>query len=228
MARLSSIPLFRDAGIDLSAIEARALSRKFAPNEILIDFNDPSTDLYCLVGGSARVLVRTRAGKEVIFADLHPGHVFGELSAMDGVPRSANVTALSRGEVLILSSAVFREVVLTYPPIADRLIRHLVGRVRDLDTRLIEHTLLDVRHRLYAVLLRLSLPREAQPEQRVLTPPPVQHVLAARVGCSGEQVAREFARLRAGGIIQRTTGALVLCRPDVLAARIRDALRIEI
>ncbi|MFC6804131.1 helix-turn-helix domain-containing protein [Deinococcus caeni] len=93
-----------------------------------------------------------------------------------------------------------------------------------------EHALLDLRHRLYAELLRLPFPAPA-PGERVVTPPPYHHVLAARIGCRREQVTREFTAMAAEGLVDRTRGALVLRRPDLLrrgsprpCARIPDAL----
>ena len=61
--------------------------------------------------------------------------------------------------------------------------------------------------------------------ERVVTPPPFHHDLAARIGCRREQVTREFTMLTQEGLIERTRGALILRRPDVLQARVADAMR---
>ena len=225
MARLTGIPLFKDAGVDLSPFEARSHWRRFEPDEILVDFDDPSTDVYFLVSGEVRILIRTQSGKEVILGEMRGGQLFGELAAIDGVKRSANVTALTRGEVCIMSAAVFRELVLSTPAVADRLLRLLAGRVRELNARLMEQAVLDLRHRLYSELLRLSVLRTGGGKERVVTPPPYHHVLAARIGCRREQVTREFTAMSQEGIVERTRGALVIKRPDLLEARIAEALR---
>jgi len=225
MARLTGIPLFKDVGIDLSPFEARSHWRRFEPDEILVDFDDPSTDVYFLVSGEVRILIRTQSGKEVILGEMRGGQLFGELAAIDGVKRSANVTALTRGEVCIMSAAVFRELVLSTPAVADRLLRLLAGRMRELNARLMEQAVLDLRHRLYSELLRLSVARTGGGKERVVTPPPYHHVLAARIGCRREQVTREFTAMSQEGLVERTRGALVIKRPDVLEARIAEALR---
>lgn len=225
MGRLAGISLFKDAGLDLPAFEARSRWRHVAAHEVLLDFDEVSSDIHFLVAGDVRVCVRTRSGKEVIFGDLRAGEFFGELSALDGTPRSANVTALTRCEVCSMSSGVFRELVFGSPTVTDRVFRFLARRVRDLNSRLMEHVVLDLRHRLYAELFRLSVPRAGHPGERVLTPPPFHHVLAARIGCRREQVTREFTTLDQEGLIERTRGALVLKRPDVLQARVAAALQ---
>ena len=175
--------------------------------------------MYFLVSGEVRILIRTPAGKEVILAEMRGGQFFGEMSAIDGIKRSANVTALTRGEVCIVPATVFKEMVFATAAVGDRLMRHLIGRVRELNARLMEQSVLDLRHRLYSELLRLSVPRPAAGNERVVTPPPYHHVLAARIGCRREQVTREFTVMSQEKLIERTRGALVLKSPDSWSAR---------
>ncbi|MBB3900700.1 CRP-like cAMP-binding protein [Methylobacterium brachythecii] len=223
--RLATIPFFKEPEIDLTPYETRCHWRRFDENEVLVDYDDISTDVYFLATGEVRILNRTQSGKEVILGEMRGGAFFGELSAIDGVGRSANVTALTRGEVCVVPANVFRQIVFASEAIADRLFRLLAKRVRELNTRLMEHALLDLRHRLYSELLRLSVPRAGHEGERVVTPPPYHHVLAARIGCRREQVTREFTVMAGEGLIDRTRGALVLRRPDLLEARVAEALR---
>jgi CRP/FNR family cyclic AMP-dependent transcriptional regulator len=225
MARLDQVAFLKDAGMDLSTFETRCRWRRFDADEILVDFDDVSTDVYFLTSGDVRILIRTQAGKEVILGEMRGGQMFGELAAIDGVSRSANVTALTRGEVCVMPASVFREVVFAAPAVADRLLRLLTKRVRELNARLMEHAVLDLRHRLYSELLRLSVPRTGHGNERVVTPPPYHHVLAARIGCRREQVTREFTSMTQEGLIDRTRGALVIKRPDVFESRIAEAMR---
>ena len=70
MGRLAGISLFKDAAIDLAPFEARANWRRFDTDEILVDFDDPSSDVYFLLAGEVRVLIRTPSGKEVILGEM--------------------------------------------------------------------------------------------------------------------------------------------------------------
>lgn len=225
MASLTRVAFFKDVDIDLGPFETRCNWRRFDENEALVDFEDASTDVYFLVAGDVRILVRTQSGKEVILGEMRGGQFFGELAAIDGVKRSANVTALTRGEVCIMPAAVFREIVFASRVVCDKVLRLLAGRVRELNARLMEHSVLDLRHRLYSELLRLSQPRAGHPGERVVTPPPYHHVLAARIGCRREQVTREFTALTNENLVERTRGALILKKPEVLEARVAEALR---
>jgi len=225
VSALARLPFFKDCGIDLAAYERRCLMRKFDEGEVAVDFEDASADVYFLLSGEMRVLIRTQAGKEVILGEIRAGQFFGELSAIDGTPRSANVAALTRTEVCIMPTDVFHDLVFSTPVLAERVARLLTARVRELNARLMEKSVLDLRHRLYSELLRMSVPRAGHPSERVVTPPPYHHVLAARIGCRREQVTREFTTLSGESLIEKTRGAIVLRRPQVLQQRIAEALR---
>ena len=127
MARLDQIAFLKDAGIDLAPFETRCRWRRFDTDEILVDFDDVSTDVYLILAGEVRILIRTQSGKEVILGEMRGGQMFGELAAIDGVSRSANVTALTRGEVCVMTASVFREIVFAAPAIADRLAAEVVS-----------------------------------------------------------------------------------------------------
>lgn len=224
---LARIPLCRDAGLDLTAYGRRCTWRTFEEGAIVVDYEDSSTDVCFILSGDIRVLIRTPAGKEIILADMKAGQFFGELSAIDAVPRSANVTAMTRAEICLMPAQVFRDLCFASPVICERVLKLLAGRVRELNARVTEQAVLDVRHRLYSELLRLSAPRKAGERERIISPPPFHHDLAARIGCRREQVTREFSALAKHGIVDKRRGALVILQPETMEQRIAEAMRAD-
>lgn len=219
------IPFF--AGLDPARSESFArqcVRKRYAEEELVLDFDDQSTDVYFIVTGEVRVLIRTAAGKEMIFGEFGAGKFFGEMAAVDGAKRSANVTALTNAELLIVPPAAFREIVLHTPEICDRLLRLLTARVRELNIQLFERSVLDLRHRLYSELLRMAGPRKGHEGQSIISPPPFQHDLASRIGCRREQVSRELGAMVDEGLAEKIRGGLVLVHPGVLEKRVRDAM----
>jgi CRP-like cAMP-binding protein len=73
MARLANIHLFKGLDLDLSPFEARSNWRRFDPEEVIVDFDELSTDVYFLLSGEVRVLMRTASGKEIILNEMKPG-----------------------------------------------------------------------------------------------------------------------------------------------------------
>jgi CRP/FNR family transcriptional regulator, cyclic AMP receptor protein len=225
MQSLSKLPFFRDANIDFERLDRRCSWRRYDEDEIIVDFEDLSSDVYFIISGEVRVLIRTLSGRELILGEMRSGQFFGELAAIDDVKRSANVTALTRSDMCIMPAGVFREVLQSSPVVTDRVLRLLAGRIRELNARLTEHSVLDLKHRLYSEILRLSAPRAGGILERVISPPPFHHVLANRIGCRREQVTRELSHLSAEGIVIKTRGALVIQKPDILQGRITEALQ---
>lgn len=225
MTAFGKIPFFH--GLDPSQAENYAHScswKRFREHELVVDFDDCSSDVYFIASGDVRVLVRTPAGKEMILGDLGPGQFFGEMAAVDGAVRSANVTALTNVELCIMPAAVFKSIVFSSPVICERLLKLLTHRIRDLNARLFERSVLDLRHRLYAELLRLAVPRKGFDSQSIISPPPLQHDLAARIGCRREQVSREINVMIDEGAAEKIRGGLVLLQPSLLEKRISDIL----
>jgi CRP/FNR family cyclic AMP-dependent transcriptional regulator len=225
---LEQIALLKDIDPEyLARFNARCRWQVIDENELVVDFDDHDNDVYFIASGIVRALYRGPSGREVILGELRDGDLFGELAAIDEVGRSANVTALCRTELGKMSGEVFREMVTGHPEVSLLVMRILTERVRALNIRLTEHSMLNSRERLYAELLRLSEARKADPKQRSISPPPVQQDLANRIGCRREVVSREIACLRRDGILQSTKGALILIEPSELNRRISAAMNQE-
>lgn len=221
---LRQIPFF--AGVPdevLASLAPRSRWQVCAPGEVLVDSGDPTDEVFFVVEGAVRVVVRTALGYEAILNDLGAGSFFGELAAIDGVPRSANVTALQRTRFCAVPGPAFMDAVLASPAAGLRLLRLLASRLRAKDERLLEFMALPVRQRLMAELLRLS--RDRGGGERALSPPPQQHVLAARIGTRRETVSREMAEMARSGLLTVGRRAIVLHRPQALQSEIEARLR---
>ncbi len=226
----NKIPLFDALSSKQRALlEKRLVSRTYHENELILDFEDQSSDVLFIVSGKVRILFRFATGREVIIADLAEGEFFGELSAIDGKGRSANVTALQKTEIALLSAAAFLEITTSVPEIAEIILKTLVSRIRALDMRFSEMSVLKTNERLYVELLRLSVPRRMIPkggksDQRIISPPPFHHHLAARIGCRREVVSRELSSMMKQGILEKSRGGLVILEVARLEERIAEAL----
>jgi CRP/FNR family cyclic AMP-dependent transcriptional regulator len=201
---------------------ARARWRSCAAGEVVVDTGDATDDVYFILSGAVRVMVRTVFGYEAILNDQGAGSFFGELAAIDNNPRSANVTALLRTQLCVVPGESFMELVLSSPALGRRFLRLLARRLRNKDERLIEFSVLSVRQRLIAELLRLS--RDRGGGERVLSPPPPQHVLAARIGARRESISRELKEMSRAGLVTVGRRAIILDRPDLLQAEVQARL----
>src|ERR1700726_1823996 len=108
MQTLAQISFFKDiTDIEFERFDRRCAWKRYEDGEVIVDFEDASSDVYFIITGEVRVLIRTAAGKEIILNELRSGEFFGEYAAIDGVKRSANVTALTKADLCIMPATVF-------------------------------------------------------------------------------------------------------------------------
>lgn len=224
MENLNEIPLFSSLDDAEGERFGRAcLWKEYDAHETIIDLEDETYDVRFIVSGLVRVIGRFSLGKEVILGEMEPGQFFGEIAAIDGESRSANVTTIYRTKICIVPQKVFLQLLCDHSEINIKVLKVLTQRIRTLNMRLAEQSFLQAKHRLYAELIRLSKPRMGHDGQRSISPPPTQKELAERIGSRREVVSRELNSLHKQGCFNKTKGALVLTDVSELQRRISYA-----
>jgi CRP/FNR family transcriptional regulator, cyclic AMP receptor protein len=89
-------------------------------------------------GGRVRVAARGAGGAEVVLAERGPGELLGDLSGIDGQPRSASVTALEEVRGIVVPLRAFRGFLMDHPRVAISLLELLSRRLREADARRVE------------------------------------------------------------------------------------------
>jgi CRP/FNR family transcriptional regulator, cyclic AMP receptor protein len=195
-----------------AALAARCRWRRFAPGAVMIGRDDLGTDVLFLVAGAARVMDFAEDGREVIFGVAEAGAVLGEMAAIDGGARSANVVALEPCEVAFLAAVDFRRVLAEHPPVAMEVLKRLVRSLRLADLKLARRTTLGPVQDVARHLLHLADAGDSS----AIHPMPTHDAVAAAIGAPPETVARTMAQLRQAGLTKRDGRALVLLQPERL------------
>ncbi|MCC6992278.1 MAG: DUF1003 domain-containing protein [Acidobacteria bacterium] len=128
---LSHIPLF--ARLDAAGDDAllRRLTRKTVKeNEPVFWFGDTGDTLYIIDTGRVAVTAPDADGNHVLLDTLGPGGIFGELSLLDGGPRSATVRAISDCSLLALNRDAFHAFLHERPDAAIDILQVLGARQR--------------------------------------------------------------------------------------------------
>ena len=198
---------------ELESVSQRCRWRQFAREEQIVHAEDETDDVYFVVAGTVRAEVYSGSGRAVTFRDLGPGEVFGELSAIDQKPRSANVVALDNVTIASVSATEFWQLVRDYPAIAEATLRRLTALVRSLSDRVVEFSTLAVRNRIHAELLRLGRDHMTTESSALIVPSPTHAEIANRISTHREAVSRELSDLARSGIVERRDGGLFI--PDV-------------
>jgi CRP/FNR family transcriptional regulator, cyclic AMP receptor protein len=207
---------------ELRALEQRCRFRRYERDAAIVDYQENKTDVFFIIQGQVRVTIFSKAGREVVFRDLETGELFGELSAIDGKPRAANVIALTECVLASMPERALWDALHQHQSVADAMLRRLVSNVRALTERVFEFSTLAVRNRIHAELLRLA--RQSDKGTRPLTiAPMLTHAeLASRLSTHREAVTREFAELARLGLIERNGNDLIIPDVEALARLVAD------
>ena len=151
------------------------------------------------------------------------GDIFGELSALDGQPRSSFVVTLDESLLASLPATVFNEVIDSYPEVMRALMIELAARLRRADEKVFEFSTLNTSNRIHAELLRLARTHSEKDGVVNIMPPPTHADLASRTNTTRESVTRTLNQLKQAGLIEATRQCLTIFDPDTLTQLIRDS-----
>jgi len=200
---------------ELRALEQRCRFRRYVRDATIVDYQENKADVFFILNGQVRVTLFSKAGREVAFRDLEAGDLFGELSAIDGKPRAANVVAISECVLAAMPGSVLWDLLHRHQSVADAMLRRLAGNVRILTDRVFEFSTLAVRNRIHAELLRLARDHDNGARPITIAPMLTHAELASRLSTHREAVTREFNDLARLGVIERSGNDLVI--PDLAA-----------
>lgn len=121
---------------DLKRLAKGSVTRRFGDGEVIVREGQEGLGLYFILSGKVHV-VRKRPERDYVLATLEPEEFFGELSLLDGRPRSADVVALGETECLVLTRSQFSAYGKKSPEVAWKILPFLTERLREMDERIL-------------------------------------------------------------------------------------------
>lgn len=196
------------ANEDIEVVAALAVPKTVPKNTLLINEGDDSSSMYIIKAGKVNVTLSNEEGKEIILGTLYQGDHFGEISLLDGKPRSANIITLEKCELIILHKSGFYDLLIDKPLIAMGIIEYLCRRIRLITHSVQGLALLDIYGRLVRLLVELSEPNENG--ERVVKIPLTHKDIALRVGSSREMISRIISELEKGEYLSINNRLIVI------------------
>lgn len=213
---------FLDALTETEAEDLRSIGRPraYGANVTLFHQGDEAGPVVVLLSGRAKVVSLSSAGREVIVAVRGPGDLLGELSAIDGEPRSATVTTLEAVDALLIPGSAFAAFLERCPRVALVILRMVAGRLRYADAQQADFATHDVvgrvAHRLVELSERFGAPAAGRIEIEL---PLSQEELAAWTGASREAVSKALQLLRSLRIVETGRRHVTVLDPEALQRR---------
>jgi CRP/FNR family transcriptional regulator, cyclic AMP receptor protein len=190
------------AADDRAALEELGSRRRYRRGDVLFHQGDDAGAVLVILTGHVKAAM-LNDGREVILAFPGPGELLGELSAVDGHPRSGTVRAIDDVEALVVPGSAFRGLLEHRPRIAFVLLCSVIARLRTADRQRVDYAVNDVVVRVAGRLVELCDRFGTEDAAGIeiglaLT----QDELAAWAGASREAVAKAMALLRTLGWVQ--------------------------
>jgi len=203
------------------ALRAAGHVRRYQRGEAIMHERQVPGSIIVVRSGHVKLTRGGRHGREALLAIVGPGELVGELSAIDGEPRSATATALEDVEALEVAAPAFSALLDRRPDLARHLLEVLSRRLRDGDLMRVEFAALDSVGRVCARLVELC-DRFAQPVEEggvriemVIT----QDELADWAACSREAAGKALHLLRELGGIETSRRVVTIHSLDELRMR---------
>jgi CRP/FNR family cyclic AMP-dependent transcriptional regulator len=194
---IKRLPIFKGLGEkELAVLTERAIRKRFLKDSIIVQEADEGDSLMVILSGRVKVVLHSEEGKEIILSILKDGDFFGEMSLLDGEPRSATVIAMEDSTLLIIQRNDFLYQIEKNPSIAKAIFAEMSRRMRRADERIGNLILLDVYGRIARFLLDLARAEGKKVEGGILIEKrPTQQDIASIVGTSRETVSRVLGEL---------------------------------
>src|SRR3569623_3010081 len=191
---LRRFPLFADLPEQELRVTSGLLRMKnFARRELVCRKDDAADGLYMLFTGRLQAVDIAEDGREIGLNLIKPGSFFGELSVIDGHPRSAHVIALQLSTVGVIPQNAAREVFYKLPATAEAMMKHLAALVRNLSAFRALLAIPNAQQRVYA--LRQQLAQQMPGGLVVVQNLPKQQEMAIMITNSRQPVSRALAHL---------------------------------
>src|SRR6478752_3083517 len=128
---LAGVQVFAGLAPEMRAqVAAATVQRKFRRGQLLFQEGDPGNSLIMVRQGAVAVFRTAVSGERALLAVVRPPDGLGEVSLLDGAPRSTSAEALEQTVVAMLDRALFWDLVHTQPGVLDAVLSSFTELIR--------------------------------------------------------------------------------------------------
>lgn len=196
--------------------------RTYQSGEQIIDRQAESTDVFFIVSGRVRIVIYTLGGKEITLDDFTEGAQFGEMAAIDGLPRSASVMAIDDALLAAMPQTRFMSLLTGHPIVAERVLRNMAHIIRISNERIMDLSTLGAANRVHAEVLRQARDNMVGEDEALISPMPIHSDIGSRISSTRETVARVMNDLARKGFVERQKNGLVVRNITALSQMVED------
>jgi CRP/FNR family transcriptional regulator, cyclic AMP receptor protein len=181
---------------------------------IIFAKGDAGTELIAVLRGRVRISVPAPGGRKAVLNVVQAGEIFGEIALLDGRPRTADATAISDCDLMVIKRRDFVPFIYEQPGVAVKLIEILCARLRQTSEQVEDVMFLDLRMRLAKQLLRMVEQAEGPLPHRILV---TQREISQMIGMSRESTNKQLRSWAQARWVRLERGGIVVLKPEALA-----------
>ena len=217
LSLLRNHPLFQDLpGSVIEHLGSYMKTRKVPRGATIFTKGDPGTGLMGVLTGSVKVSVASAEGKDIVLNIFREGEVFGEIALLDGRPRTADATAMSDCELIVIERRDFVPFLSGHPDVTIKFIEILCSRLRRTSEQVQDVTFLNLPTRLAKALLQLTSSDQGGAAGRKVAI--TQREISQMIGRSRESTNKQLRAWVKRGWVRLERGGVSVVAPDKLAA----------
>lgn len=200
--------------------------KEFDKKEYVLHEGSAGDILLMLISGRLQITAMSDDGKEVGLSFLEPGDFFGEISLIDGLPRSASAIATTPSLIGFLPKAKMMHLLLTQPVISQRIMFRLCQTIRQASQNRSVLGLNRAHTRIFAVLANTA--KTGHGQLTTIENLPNQQSMAIMANVSRETVSRAINALIQKGIIQKDFKRIIVRDPKALDLLARGEITLQV
>src|SRR6201996_3355434 len=175
---------------------------------------DAGNSLFAVISGTVKISISSADGRNAILNLIGAGEIFGEMSILDGQPRSADATANSNCEIFALDRREFLPFMRSQPELSMKFIELLCTRLRWTSDQVEQVILQNLPGRLAGALIRLTEKDKLAPEGQTIAI--TQQEISEMVGMTRESINKQLRVWAARDWVRLEHGAIVVLNAEML------------
>lgn len=187
-------------------------SKRYDAGSAIFSKGDPGSALFFVCEGTVKLSAQSQDGKDAVFNLAKEGDFFGEIALLDGLPRTANASAFTNCELLVVERRDLVPILEDHPALMWQLIQLLCARLRKTSEQVENLMFIDLAGRLARTLLELSSLSKSPGHIFV-----AQREIAQIAGVSREMANKQLRRWERDSLIKLARKEIIVLRPEELS-----------
>ncbi len=197
----------------IDALAAHMVTKRVPRGTLIFSKNDPGTGLLGVINGTVKITAPSMEGREALLNIIYPGEIFGEIALLDGNTRSADATAMTDCELVLINRSDFVSLLSRQSEIAIKLIEILCAKLRNTSDQVHDVMFLNAPARIAKALLRIAVADEGTGKRKAkITQSEISQIAGLSREITNKQLRiweeKRLVKIERGGVILLQTQAL--------------------